>query len=260
MVGGAAGKFVDKALDAGGKWLTSYFENHHEKAKAKGAENAQEFLQNLAGRVAKLEREQRVSAEALAGASEHPDFSITLQKALLSAAQTDDKNKHDLLARLVAERIQAPPESMVSLASKLACEVISYLTPGQLMILGLATSIYHVAPSQRLSNVQVLPWLHRNIGPFMDARPTHLDYAHLESLSCIRIGSIGQDLYPILEGKFGEAISRDAFDETPLGKDLVRMWRDERLDVCVPTTVGQLLGVMVIDQHNGTKTSLDEWG
>ena len=146
-IGGGAGKFVEKAWDSGEKWIVSYFANHQEKAREKAEENSADFLKKLGKRVSELEKSRQVSEEALVTAQEHPDFSVVLQKAMLSAAQTDSEEKHELLSRLVAERIQASPESMLSMASKMACDAISFTTPNQLKILGLLTNILYNLPS-----------------------------------------------------------------------------------------------------------------
>ena len=133
-VGGAAGKFVEKAWDSGEKWIQSYFENHHVKAQEKAKENTLSFLTNLAQRVEMLENGKMVSPEQISSSQEHPDFSVVLQKAMISASQTESKEKHQLLSRLVAERIKAAPESLMALTSKMACDAISYTTSNQLVI------------------------------------------------------------------------------------------------------------------------------
>ena len=102
-VGGAAGKFVEKAWDSGEKWITSYFADHRPKAIAQAQANSAEFLGDLAQRIKTLEDRGEVSKQDIDTAQEHPDFSVALQKALLTAAQTDDKQKHQLLARTLAE-------------------------------------------------------------------------------------------------------------------------------------------------------------
>ena len=43
-VGGAAGKFVEKAWNSGEKWITSYFADHRPKAIAQAQANSAEFL------------------------------------------------------------------------------------------------------------------------------------------------------------------------------------------------------------------------
>jgi len=60
-IGGAAGKFTEKAWDSGQRWLKTYFANHGKKAQLKAKENSLEFLKELAERVKKLEDEHVVN-------------------------------------------------------------------------------------------------------------------------------------------------------------------------------------------------------
>jgi hypothetical protein len=161
-IGGGAGKFVEKAWDSGEKWVVSYFANHQQKAREKAEENSTDFLKKLGERISDLEKSNQISEEVLVTAQEHPDFSVVLQKAMLSSAQTENESKHDLLSRLVAERIQASPESMLSMASKMACDAISYTTPNQLLILGLLTNILYVLPNDQTNPLQ---WLQVRTAP-----------------------------------------------------------------------------------------------
>ena len=260
-IGGGAGKFVEKAWDSGEKWVTSYFANHQEKAKTKAIENSADFLRKLGQRVTELEKSNQVSEKFLSTAQEHPDFSVVLQKAMLSAAQTDSQSKHDLLSRLVAERIQASPESLISVVSKMACESISYTTPNQLLILGLLTNLLYVVPTGKGNAPQAMQWLRSRTAHFLGAKLSNLDYTHLESLSCMKVTSIiSRDIYKILQSKFGDVFDSEAFRSSQLGQKLMHMWEKDCLQTCELTTVGQLLGVMVTDQYIGSKTSFAEWG
>ena len=101
-----------------------------------------DFLNELAQKVKQLEESKQISQEKINSAQDHPDFSALLQKALLTSAQTDNKDKHVILARLVSERLKTEPESILALGSKMACDAISYATVNQLMILGLAVNFY----------------------------------------------------------------------------------------------------------------------
>src|ERR1700730_7418425 len=85
-VGGATGKFVEKAWDSGEKWIASYFANHRPKAIEKAQENSADFLSELASRIKDLEDRKEVSKERIETAQEHPDFSVTLHTALITAA------------------------------------------------------------------------------------------------------------------------------------------------------------------------------
>ena len=260
-IGGGSGKFVEKAWDSGEKWITTYFANHQEKSRAKAEENSADFIKKLASRVSDLEKSKQISEEALATAQEHPDFSVVLHKAILSAAQTDNKSKHDLLSRLVAERIKASPESMLSMASKMACDAISYTTPNQLQILGLLTNILYIEPAGLINQDQQIPWLHARTAPFLGANATHIDYTHLESLSCMKFESfITRDLSKILSIKFGGSFNFDEFKTAPFGAKLIDVWETKALKSCQLTTVGQIIGIMVSDQCTGGKTNMSGWG
>jgi hypothetical protein len=50
-VGGAAGKFVEKAWDSGEKWIQTFFKDHKEVAQQKATENTMDFLNELALKV-----------------------------------------------------------------------------------------------------------------------------------------------------------------------------------------------------------------
>ena len=260
-IGGGAGKFVEKAWDSGEKWIVSYFANHQEKAREKAEENSADFLKKLGARVAELENNNQISEDSLVTAQEHPDFSVVLQKAMLSAAQTDSESKHDLLSRLVAERIQAAPESMLSMASKMACDAISFTTPNQLQILGLLTNILYIEPSGLTHQSQQMPWLQARTAPFLSVNANPMDYTHLESLSCMKFESfITRDLSQILTQKLGKGFEYEEFKLTQLGDKLIAIWEEKSLKSCQLTTVGQILGIMVSDQFIGGKTNMSGWG
>lgn len=260
-IGGGAGKFVEKAWDSGEKWIVSYFANHQEKAREKAEENSADFLKKLGKRVSELEKSRQVSEEALITAQEHPDFSVVLQKAMLSAAQTDSEEKHELLSRLVAERIQASPESMLSMASKMASDAISFTTPNQLKILGLLTNFLYVNPNGLTHPSQNLQWLQLRLGPFLNLRANHIDYTHLESLSCMKYESfITRDLQKVLFQKFNGVFDYDQFASSQLGVQMLKIWEENALKSCQLTTVGQMIGVMVGDQYVGGKTDMSGWG
>lgn len=260
-IGGGAGKFVERAWDSGEKWLSSYFSNHQEKARQKGQENSLSFLTDLARRLERLEAEKRLSSEKIATAQEHPDFSVVLQKALLSSAQTESKDKHQLLSRLVAERIASAPESLMALASKMACDAISYTTINQLNIMGLATNIMYISPNGKLDEQQYFHWLQTRIGPFLGTKATVLDYTHLEALSCLKYESfLTRDLKQTLTNNAGQInFNFDAFKVSPLGLFLTDIWEKQGLKSVQLTSVGQIIGVMVSDQTTGTTTNMTGW-
>jgi hypothetical protein len=125
VAGGAAGKFTEKAYDSLSVWVGEYFNTHQPKAKEKAQQNGLDFLVELSQRVQILEQSERVSKEQIETAQEDPNFSDALHKSLMVAAQTDNKDKHILLANTLSERLAAEPESLLALTSKMSLDVIS---------------------------------------------------------------------------------------------------------------------------------------
>ena len=260
VLSSAVSTFVGKLYDSGEKWVKSYLENHQNKAQGKGLENANDFIKRLGERVTELERNQEVSPEFLETAQEHPDFSVVLQKALLSATQTDNQNTHDLLSRLVAERLQASPESLVAVTSKMACDAISSITPNQLVILDVLVNILSIGPVEPLPAHQQSTWMQMRMSAIHQINIGPRDYSHLESLSCIKFTSfVTRNISEVLQRKLGERFDSDQFLSTPVGQKLNHVWKEDQLEKCDLTTTGELLGVMVSDQRLGDRTRLGGW-
>lgn len=265
-VGGAAGKFVEKAWDSGEKWIQTYFKDHSEIAQKEATENTLDFLNVLAQKVKQLEDSKQIPQDKIDSAQDHPDFSALLHKALLTSAQTDNKNKHIILARLVSERLKSEPESILALGSKMACDAISYATIDQLMILGLASNLYGIRPKPfpatgiQENNFQTWldGWITERLKPYQNIKFRAIDITHLESLSCLKVNTfIGRDLNGMYS-KDNFKFDFEKLNNIDLRKSIKRMWDDglQKIDL---TTVGQIIGVSVSDLLSNTNTTFDGW-
>lgn len=265
-VGGAAGKFVEKAWDSGEKWIQTFFKDHKEVAQIKATENTMDFLNELAQKVKQLEESKQISQEKINSAQDHPDFSALLQKALLTSAQTDNKDKHVILARLVSERLKTEPESILALGSKMACDAISYATLNQLMILGLAVNFYGIRPNQypplvvNETNFQAWldNWLITRLKPYQNITFREIDITHLESLSCLKVNTfIGRGLNEMFQ-KDNLIYDFEKMRDVPLKDSMKKIWEQgiQKIDL---TTVGQIIGVSVSDLLTNTTTTFDGW-
>ena len=224
-------------------------------------------MNELAQIVKQLEDQKTVSKEKIDQAQDHPDFSAFLQKALLTSSQTDSKDKHKLLARLVSERLTSEPESVFSLASKMACDALSFASTSQTMLLGLVTNLYgirpHPFPPVGLKPEQFQDWMDnwitQRLSPFKNLTIGKQDLNHLESLSCLKINQfVGRDLnqlYTVGDFKFDFNILKD----TVLKEKIKQLWDSSRLQTIDLTTTGQIIGVMASDMISNTKTNFDGW-
>lgn len=267
--GGVAGKFVDRAWNLGEKWLSSYFKDHAPKAREEAEQNSLDFLNQLAERVKTLEQQGEQYKKTIEDSLNHPDFSALLQKATISSAQTDDKQKHELLARLVSDRLTKGSESLFALSSKLACDAVSMLNLRQMKILGLLTSLMLVRPQpfppthivKEIFNIWFIQWLTQRLHVYQDLSFQYMDLLHLESLSCVRVSIGSRNLEKMLSPAKETGFSFDykAFCETEVGKKVEELWK-AGLQHAIPTTVGQVIGIYASDMLTSTTTSFDGWG
>ena len=267
--GGIAGKFVDRAWDSGEKWISNYFKDHAPKAREEAEQNSLDFLNQLAERVKTLEQQGEQYKNTIEDSLNHPDFSVLLQKATISSAQTDNKQKHELLARLVSDRLTKGSESLFALSSKLACDAIPMLNVRQMKFLGLLTNLMFVRPQpfppthivKEIVNIWFLQWLTQRLNVYQDLAINNMDFLHLESLSCVRVPIVSRDLKGMLSPpkESGFTFDYEAFSATEIGKKIEEIWKSG-LQNAIPTTVGQVIGVYVSDMLTKTTTSFDGWG
>jgi hypothetical protein len=257
-LGGATGKFVEKAWDSGEKWLVSYFADHRPKALEQAQVNSLDFLDRLAKRVNALEENGAVSKTVIESAQDHPDFSVAMQRAMLTAAQTNDGDKHDLLARMLSERLDANPESLRAMATKLALDAVGYATPRQLKLLALIADLMYVVPSSNLTAQAYGNWFEARFAPYVDVSFSSLDLLHLESLSCLKHSSIiSRNLHEVLKSKNNGEFD-PAMLTTPLVVHIQSLWERGIKGVDL-SSVGQLIGVYVSDSLTGGTTSFSSW-
>ncbi len=230
-----------------------------ERGKEQAIKNADYF-----GKALEEDMTQRISIgispngyERIEGNLNDPDFVYLVRQATISSARTSNPDKHKLLARAVTERLFAQPESLVALASSLACEVIPNLTPTHLSFLGLLSTVTSIRPtydqeiqqaSLEIQQSEYLAWLQYELTvfqPFPKMRP--IDYDHLQGMSCIDVMRLGH-------GNWGQLLKpRDLpqfkWAEGYLKKNelILELKKIDGLLKCTPTTIGAVIGTHVHD-------------
>ena len=190
---------------------------------------------------------------------------------MMYSALTEDKQKHELLAKLVANRLTRETEDMFALASSQACDAVSMLTINQMKILGLLILEDHLQPSpfppanmsQEEFNKWYVEYLMDNMQVYRDLAILRLDMVHLAALSCISISGISVRDHLrhmlFLKKESGMTFDINLFTSTELGKKMEELW-ESHLNGVSPTSIGELIGIYVSDMLHNTTTSLESWG
>ena len=260
-VGGVAGKVAEKAWDSAQGWLRERFGSHQAAARNQAEENAAKFVGELAKEVRALEDQQRLLDHDLSESQIDPQFSLVLQRSLLSSAQTSNAEKHSLLARLVAERLANPPETTIALASQLAADAIALSTYRQLLLLALSCFLHEVRPKEPrpLPRREYHTWLNVGLAPCAEYEFKDIDARHLVALSCISYDpASGRDLDILLCMKNGMTYRKRVFAGWDVVEDLQFHWAQGLAGVLL-TSVGSIVGSLVLDQLLGMHSALPEW-
>lgn len=263
-VGGIASKVAEKAWDSGERWLRERFGSHAVEAQEQARENAAKFVQQLAFRVAALEKQQPLEQEKVSDAQRHPQFSSLLQKTILNAAKTNDHDKHDLLARLVAARFASSAETTFALASDLASDAVARSTRRQLELMALCCFLDEIRPRDPIPTASDYhEWLDIHLQSFENFEFHEMDARHLVAITCASYDPAStRTLAGVLLFKAGkqlvEELLDDDFTHIPIIKLLQIDW-DLGLGGVRLTSVGSIVGGLALSQIKSTDFGPPDW-
>lgn len=262
-VGGGAGKFVEKAVDVGSKWLDNYMENHQPKARENAALNVGEFMKVLDEFASNLGASDGATRKLMDEALDKPDFSVLMKQAVLGAAVTDDPSKHDILARLVASRLTTTAESQYALAARLAVEAVPVLAPNQLKILAFFAICFNMRPPQRLAAGRpesFAEWLLPRLEPFRGLDVQAIDVDHLAATSCVQVSLLDRPgLMSVIQIPIGYWQDQFKLESSDVFCHLANLWNDHLFSI-IPTSVGTLIGMQVSNSLLNRSTDFSRWG
>jgi hypothetical protein len=262
-VGGLASKVVEKTWDSGERWLREKFGTHTAEARKKARENVAKFVRHLSMRVSALENLELIDQKKVRAAQRDPQFSSFLQQTILNAAKTSEQNKHDLLARLVADRLMSSTETTFGLASDLASDAIARSTRRQLELMALCCFLYEIRPRDILRVADYYEWLEIHFGFFEGFEFREVDARHLVAIACASYDPASTRYLPVLlmmkaKGNLIKKLSRDKFTDIPIIEQLQISW-DIGLSGVELTSVGSIVGGLALSQIKGKDMGPPDW-
>lgn len=257
---------VGKVWESGQK-LIEHFATGGDRAVRQAAyENALKMANHLADRMSDLERSQQITRQAIQLAFNQPAIHNLMRIALIESAQTDSEEKHALLARLVADRLTSESEGTRALASEMAAQAIAHMTSRQLRILGLQVNLASIRPASMPVEIDtvnqyndwIMPYLERQLTPYIGLTLGAFDLSHLEALSCLRVDEIRARSLVTMLSSGTLAFDVALFGETNVGKEVTKLWANGLSRVML-TSVGSIVGVYASDMLTGVTTVMTDW-
>jgi hypothetical protein len=181
------------------RWGWKYVADRHRHDPASvveaAAKNAADFSFRVSDKVRASIEAEVIREEQVEAALNQPGFVTLLQQAVLNASETASEFNHEQLARIVVARLQAPTESSLSIALRIAAEKVHDLTDQQLKILGLiftcttADPDFEVTGNGEADLARYGEMCQAELAPFESVELNNLDLQQIESLNLISIAS-----------------------------------------------------------------------
>lgn len=269
-VGGAAGSFIKEITSNGVKWLIELVTAQSPEMQATAKKNLENFVNHLAARVERLEREiPSEKTEIFKSALNHPGSALLIKTAMVDSATTDNDDRHELLAELIAQRLTANADDMIALAGSAACSVVISLSSRQIKILAVLSTIKSIRPLQKASITDkskaknhIQDWWKNCIDPLISdgsvREATALDFEHLAAMGCIRISIGSSDLIKVISSGIvtpDPELTEVEFVDQIWFDSLKSQW--EGLGHATPTSIGQLIGILHRDSKLKSKTLIN---
>jgi len=262
---GTAATVIKNMWDRDEKTLDAASKKYHAMSREMAQKNLSDFLNEFRDRTNRFDeiiKEKPEVRDRIEEALADPDFTVLQMNAMLASARTSLTQAHQILARLVAERLLVERESWRSLTIDAACRAVPNLTSTQQKILAVLTMIYGGRPDP--ASMEIPPdkfhdwwchWLKEILSPLLPIDDTEeIDYTHLMANSCCTYEFLGyRYLKRILAPPLGARGRWDAekfLAESEVGQMLTTMW-EKGMQRAYPTSVGRLIGMHVHDLYAG---------
>jgi hypothetical protein len=247
-------------------------QNHQERTQQKAILRLEAFSAIVDQRLTKLEFKmeggQPIDIEAVL---DEPDLAFTVQSTVLAAARISNREKHEVLADALVDRLRGTPEGIRALTAARAIEIIPHITSEQLRLLGFLSLMMRLRPFLTLEEREVgkLPetmwqWWTTNLGYYLPLiRVNETDYDHLAALACLnKEAFLSRPIKSIMEvADFGiknyDWGIEDFLGSTAQGQMVTRLW--PAAQKANQTTVGHLIGQYVHAEKSGESIDISGW-
>lgn len=268
ILSGVAGSFITVIAKQGTEWLIELVASQSEAVQKKSLMNTQNFLERLAKRVESLEKElppdrKEIFVEALG----HPGSSLLMRKAFVTAAATENDDRHEILSELIAQRLSAGAEDMIALVGSASCDVVSALSSRQIRLLGVMASLLFLKPietprhvDQETYDADLIAYL-KPLVKLSDGleKVTPLDINHLAGLSCVVLLNHERNLGVVIASKFGQRSMYPTMEKVKCElwwPNIKHVW-DLGIRFLSLTSTGSLIGTLYYDSETKTRSRLD---
>ncbi len=171
------GNFDIKAIQILAQSFNQTMYPYAEQAFAKLRTNAQNFIASFNSQLEQLSESDREKfSEA--------DVQMVLQKAIQGAAGTASTNVHEILGRLIADRVQKPKGVIAELAINQSIEVAAKLDANLIKILAFSFIFSRTKYTQLLSEDILIQNLSLIVSEFKDLDVSLSRFEYLEAISC----------------------------------------------------------------------------
>jgi len=260
-------KFVDEAWGKATTWISKKFHEHGSKVEENANKNAKSFLEKTGKDIKIIVENSKgnpVNVQIIENSFNNPDFSADFQEAVYASARTNSEQKHDLLARIIAEKVLSTDDKVTSLTASMAIRAVNELAPRHLYYLGLCALIYEIRPtnlpadlSEDQRNVIFNNWWSKELDILLSKveKLQDIDFRHLVSVNCIQYENfIGRSLMETLKSGLDNWDSQTFIDKYPNGQKMKDIF--DGLQKVTLTSLGSTVGVYVHDNLTGITTRI----
>ncbi|XXY48540.1 LPO_1073/Vpar_1526 family protein [Sorangium sp. So ce269] len=246
------------------------FEQSFPRLVEAARDTATQRVDELSATFVRIATEQQITQEQLGQLAE-PDVQAVLNSAIHAGARRDSKELHELLARLIVQRLQSTEGDVWALALNESVDAAGKLNANQLRLLALAFMFKHARWCTEPYDWKTCnEFLNKTVTPLLEVQSSDGDLLHLEYTGCGTLDRLYRPQFDLFVGRrLGSLFKGVPKDPATLTKiidresrilaQLRKVMTDTKSDTLILTTVGLVLGSIVVEQLSGARVPIEHW-